>query len=24
MVPSTQGDLERIVAAMKFMLTNPA
>ncbi len=24
MVPSTQGDLERIVAAMKFMLANPA
>lgn len=24
MVPSTQGDLERIVAAMKFMLGNPA
>ena len=24
MVPSTQGDLERIVAAMKFMLDNPA
>lgn len=24
MVPSTQGDLERIIAAMKFMLANPA
>ena len=24
MVPSTQGDLERIVAAMRFMLENPA
>lgn len=24
MVPSTQGDLERIVAAMRFMLANPA
>jgi acetyl esterase len=24
MVPSTQGDLERIIAAMQFMLTNPA
>ncbi len=24
MVPSTQGDLDRIIAAMKFMLANPA
>jgi acetyl esterase len=24
MVPSTQGDLERVIAAMKFMLANPA
>ena len=24
MVPSTQADLERIIAAMKFMLENPA
>ena len=24
MVPSTQGDLERIIAAMQFMLANPA
>jgi acetyl esterase len=23
-VPSTQGDLERMIAAMKFMLGNPA